>query len=246
MAGQPGARVTSVIQWNLYLADTVLSGHPLLSGQQPKSRILFPLFTLNETFIKRTRTPKKYLKWSFLLLPTCINSIPPPNMPITSLPRRRFYGSLFVGRDERRAPLKTPVWEASQSPEMRKIASNCHLQIFRFLHWKTWLDELILLVSQYSIVFYFVLFVQSLFTHFWFLQIWVAIYVYGTMINWSTLIWKLPNANVYRHSLWECSKRFYCSFEWHLTPHLTLSIETCIRGTPCIKRTLQHYPRASA
>ena len=33
---------------------TVLSGHPLLSGQYPKSPNLFPLFTLNETFIKRT------------------------------------------------------------------------------------------------------------------------------------------------------------------------------------------------
>ena len=32
----------------------VLSGHPLLSGQYPKSPNLFPLFTLNETFIKRT------------------------------------------------------------------------------------------------------------------------------------------------------------------------------------------------
>ena len=29
--------------------------------------------------------------------------------------------------------------------------------------------------------------------------------------------------------LWEYSKRFHCSFEWHLTPHMTLSIETCIR-----------------
>ncbi|CAH3177767.1 unnamed protein product [Porites lobata] len=34
------------------------------------------------------------------------------------------------------------------------------------------------------------------------------------------------NANVYRHSLWEYSKRFHCSFEWHLTPHMTLSIKT--------------------
>ena len=51
------------------------------------------------------------------------------------------------------------------------------------------------------------------------------------------------NANVYRHSLWEYSKRFHSSFEWHLTPHMTLSIKTCIRRTPCIKRTLQHSPR---
>ena len=32
------------------------------------------------------------------------------------------------------------------------------------------------------------------------------------------------NANVYRHSLWEYYKRFHCSFEWQLTPHMTLSI----------------------
>ena len=51
------------------------------------------------------------------------------------------------------------------------------------------------------------------------------------------------HANVYRHSLWEYSKRFLCSFEWHLTPHMSLSIETCIRRTPCIKRTLQHSVR---
>ena len=50
------------------------------------------------------------------------------------------------------------------------------------------------------------------------------------------------NANVYRHSLREYYKRFYCSFEWHLTPHMTLYIETCIRWTPCIKQTLQHSP----
>ena len=28
------------------------------------------------------------------------------------------------------------------------------------------------------------------------------------------------NANIYRHSLWEYSKRFHCSFEWHLTPFI--------------------------
>ena len=54
------------------------------------------------------------------------------------------------------------------------------------------------------------------------------------------------HADVYRHSLWEYSKRFHCSIEWHLTPHMTLSVETCIRRTPCIKRTLQHSPRVSA
>ena len=54
------------------------------------------------------------------------------------------------------------------------------------------------------------------------------------------------HANVYRHSLQEYSKCFHCSFEWHLTPHMTFSIETCIRRTPCIKRTLQYSPRVSA
>ena len=43
------------------------------------------------------------------------------------------------------------------------------------------------------------------------------------------------NANVFRHSLWEYSKRFHGSFEWHLTPHMTLSIETCNSWAPCIK-----------
>ena len=46
---------------------------------------------------------------------------------------------------------------------------------------------------------------------------------------------KESNANVYRHSLWEYSKRFHGSFEWHLTPHMTLSIETCNRWAPCNK-----------
>ena len=72
------------------------------------------------------------------------------------------------------------------------------------------------------------------------LQIWVTIYVYGTIIFNKEI-----NANVYHHSLWEYSKRFHCSFEWHLTPHMTLSIETCIRQTLCIKQTLQHSPRVS-
>ena len=59
------------------------------------------------------------------------------------------------------------------------------------------------------------------------------------MVTFDQLVYlnKEINANVYRHSLWEYSQRFHSSFEWHLTPHMTLSIETCIRRTPCIKRT---------
>ena len=41
-------------QFSWTTVKPVLSGHPLLSGQKPKSQNLFPLFTLNETFIKRT------------------------------------------------------------------------------------------------------------------------------------------------------------------------------------------------
>ena len=70
----------------------------------------------------------------------------------------------------------------------------------------------------------------------------VCFWYYDQLVHFNIEI----NANVYRHSLWEYSKRFHCSFEWHLTPHMTLSIETCLRRTPCIKRTLRHSPRVSA
>ena len=61
----------------LLYSETFIKRTPsiLLSGQKPKYPNLFPLFTLNETFIKRTQTPKKYLKWSFLLLPSCIRTL---------------------------------------------------------------------------------------------------------------------------------------------------------------------------
>ena len=70
----------------------------------------------------------------------------------------------------------------------------------------------------------------------------ICFWYYDQLVHFNKEI----NANVYRHSLWEYSKRFHCSFEWHLTPHMTLSIKTCIRRTPCIKRTLQHSRRVSA
>ena len=87
----------------------VLSGHhikwtPSIKRTVAKSPNLFPLFTLNETFIKRTQTPKKYLKWSFLLLPTCIKR------------------TLVIKFHQ----------PTCQTPEMQKIASNCHPQIFQF------------------------------------------------------------------------------------------------------------------
>ena len=73
----------------------------------------------------------------------------------------------------------------------------------------------------------------------WFLQIWVAIYVKGTMVNWSALVKKVMQTYIVIVS------GSILNVSTHLTPHMTLSIETCIRRTPCIKRTLQHSPRMS-
>ena len=41
---------------------------------------------------------------------------------------------------------------------------------------------------------------MELFSLIWFLQIWVAIYVYGIMINWSTLIMKLMQTYIVKIS----------------------------------------------
>ena len=148
-----------------------------------------------DTSIKRMQTPEKYLKWSFLLLPTCIK------------------WTLVI-------KFHHPT---CQTPEMRKIASNCRPQIFSIFTLKsvTWRTYLISFTVQYCFLFRFVCI--ELVSLIWFLKIWVAIYVYGNLI-----------------------KCFHCSFEWHLTLHMTLSIETCFWWTPCIKWTLQHSPSVSA
>ena len=149
-----------------------------------------------DTSIKRTRTPKKYLKWSFLLLPTCIKR------------------TLII-------KFHHPT---CQTAEMGKIASNCNLQIFLFLHEKTtWRTCLISFILQYCFLFRFVCI--ELVSLICFVQVWVEIYVYGTVFD------KEMNAKVNRHSLWGYSKCFHCSFEWHLTPHMTLSIEVCWEDT---------------
>ena len=103
----------------------------------------------------------------------------------------------------------------------------------------TWRTYLISFTVQCCFLFRFVCI--ELVSLIWVLQIWVAIHVYGTIIIY--FFNNEINANVYHHSLWEYSKRFHCSFEWHLTPPMTLSIETCTRWTPCIKQTLQHSLR---
>ena len=107
-----------------------------------------------------------------------------------------------------------------QTPEMRKIATHK----FNILTLKnvTWRTYLISFTVQCCFLFRFVSI--ELVSLIWVLQIWVAIYIYGTIIFNKEI-----NANVYRHYLWEYSKRFHCSFELHLTPHITLSVETCIR-----------------
>ena len=62
----------------------------------------------------------------------------------------------------------------------------------------TWRTYLISFTVQYCFLFRFVCI--ELVSLIWFLQIWVAIYVYGTMINWSTLIKKLMQTYIVKVS----------------------------------------------
>ena len=117
----------------------VSSGHPLFSGQSPKSQDLFPLLALNESFIKRT--------------------------PLLS--GRGHLKSTWNGHFYCYQPALIQFHHSTcQSPAMRKIASNCHLQIFRFLHWKnvTWRNYFI---SFYSTVLFSISFClyRACFTH---------------------------------------------------------------------------------
>ena len=117
-----------------------------------------------ETSIKRTRTPKKYLKWSFLLFPTCIKR---------TLVIKYHHPTCTHRKCERLPPTK-----------------------FHFLTLKnvTWLTYLISFTGQLCFLFRFVCI--ELVSLIWFLQIWVAIHVYGTMINWFTLIKKLMQTSI--------------------------------------------------
>ena len=38
----------------------------------------------------------------------------------------------------------------------------------------------------------------------------------------------------YIYSLWEYSKRFHCSFEWHLTPHGRYLLKPVLGGHPVL------------
>ena len=64
--------------------------------------------------------------------------------------------------------------------------TNFSIFTFKNLTWRTYLISFTVL---YCFLFRFVCI--KLFSLFWFLQIWVAIYVYGTMINWFPLLKKL-------------------------------------------------------
>ena len=59
-------------------------------------------------------------------------------------------------------------------------------------------NQVIGFIVQYCFLFRFVC--MELVSLIWFLQIWVAIYVYGTMINWSTLIKKLMQTYIVKVS----------------------------------------------
>ena len=180
-----------------YTVKPVLSGH----------------CTKRTPSIKQTRTPKKYLKWSFLMLPTCIKR------------------TLVI-------KFHHPT---CQTLEMRKIA------IHKFFNFYIKKRDLTNLFDEFhSTVLFSISFClyRGCFTH-----LISSILSCNPCLSYCEQLVhfdKEINATVYRHSLWKYSKRFHCSFEWYLTPHMTLSIETCIRRTPCIKQTLQHSPRVSA
>ena len=116
----------------------------------------------------------------------------------------------------------------SQTPEMRKIATH---KFFDFYIKKR--DLMNLFDYFHSTVLFSISFslYRACFTH-----------LSSSNLSWNLCLWyydqlvlfnKQINANVYHHSLWEYSKHFHCSIEWDLKPHMTLSIETCIRQTSC-------------
>ena len=73
----------------------------------------------------------------------------------------------------------------------------------------------------------------KLFSLIWFLQIWVAIYVYGTMINWSTLIKKLMQTYIVivSGSILNVST-VHLNGIWHL---IWRYLSKPLFGGPCIK-----------
>ena len=125
-----------------------------------------------------------------------------------------------------------------------KNAKDCHPLIFSIFTVKTWLQEQHLICItprwiQYSRVLFSISFLlyRACLTHLISsnLSCNLCLWYYDQLVHFNNKI----NAKVYRHSLWEYSKHFHCSLEWHLTPHMTVSIETTFR------QTLQHSLRVS-
>ena len=74
-------------------------------------------------------------------------------------------------------------------PEIQKIATNVFFDFYIKKRDLTNLFDYFHSKVLFSMSFYLY---RACFTQItWFLQIWVAIYLYSTMINWSTLIKKL-------------------------------------------------------
>ena len=110
-------------------------------------------------------------------------------------------------------PFRTPATQAK----------DCHPQSFRFFL-KTWLDEIIWL--SFTVQYCFPRF-RFVCTELCFadlsssnLSCNLCLWYYDQLVHFNKEI----NAKVYRHSLWKYYERFHCSFEWHLTPHVTLSV----------------------
>ena len=128
----------------------------------------------------------------------------------------------------------------------------------------TWRTYLISFTVQDCFLFRFVCI--ELVSLIWFLQIWVAIHVYGTMINWFTLIKKLMQTsivivsgsiiNAYTvhlngiwHLIWRYMSKPVLGRHPVLTPFPKTAFPFPFKRLPrrlCIKRTLQNSPRVFA
>ena len=97
--------------------------------------------------------------------------------------------------------------------------TNFSIFTFKNLTWRTYLISFTVL---YCFPFCFVCIVFLTYLISSNLSCNLCLWYYDQLVHFDKEI----NANVYRHSLWEYSKRFYCSFEWHLTPHMTVSLYT--------------------
>ena len=104
-------------------------------------------------------------------------------------------------------------------PETRNVKDCLELSPRNFsiftLKNVTWRTYLISFTVQYCFLFHFVCI--ELVSLIWFLQIWVEIYVYGTMINWSSLIKKLMQTYIVKVS-WSILyiSTVHLNVIWHL------------------------------